>query len=263
MTIAFKNPPINEVILSTYFNPPLTDFRNEHIGLFWAKIKEDFPTVKQQVPMGIAPDVGPVPEEFFPMPRYWFIAGDDVRLIQIQKNAFMFNWRRRDGNAYPRYHADIKPAFDKYYGIFDEFIRTEVNVPNISIYACELTYVNTVGPCVYWKGPQDTPKIIPASSTLSSGVGGGESAGFVSQYAFNMTPNLQLVLGIRAGTLEQQPETHRLVFDIKASGKLGGVSKSRADEWFELAHDAILKCFEEMTSPDIRKEHWIQLEETS
>lgn len=262
MAIAFKNPPINEVIISAYFNPPLVDFRSEHIGLFWTKIKEDFPTVKQQIPVGIAPDIGPVPEEFFPMPRYWFIAGDDVRLIQVQKNAFMFNWRRRDDNEYPRYHANIKPTFDRYYSVFDDFIRTEVNVPNISIDMCELTYVNTVEPCVFWKNLQDTPKIIPAFSTLSSVMEEKESAGFICQYAFNIAPDLQLVIGIRTGTLKQQPDVYGLVFEIKASGRLGGVAKSRSDDWFERAHDAITKCFANMTSPEIQKDYWISLEET-
>ena len=47
-----------------------------------------------------------------------------------------------------------------------------------------------------------------------------------------------------------------LVLEIKASGRLGQVGKSIADEWFERAHDAIIASFVGMTSEDIQQAHW-------
>ena len=44
MTIKFENPPINELVIGTYFNPPLANLRNEHIGLLWSKFRDEFPT---------------------------------------------------------------------------------------------------------------------------------------------------------------------------------------------------------------------------
>ncbi|MEN8132936.1 MAG: TIGR04255 family protein [Pseudomonadota bacterium] len=100
MTIRFKKPPINEVVMSTYFNPLIHGLRNEHIGLFWHSVKETFPYVSQHPPVG-GMDIT-MGQDIFPMPRYWMIAADDINLIQIQKNAFMFNWRRREDD-YPHY----------------------------------------------------------------------------------------------------------------------------------------------------------------
>ena len=148
--ISFENPPVNEVVVSTYFNPPLSDFRNEHIGLFWERIRREFPIVRQQHPVGIRPHS--TTDESSSMPRYWFIADNDINLIQIQKNAFMFNWRRR-GENYPRFHRHIKPAFDKYYGLFSEFIRTEIKtVEKLAVDLCELAYINALEPCELWSG---------------------------------------------------------------------------------------------------------------
>ncbi len=165
-SIAFKHPPVDEVVVSTYFNPPLSDLRSEHIGLFWGKIREDFPVVSQQPP--VMSQQSPVEvvqsinaDEPFPMPRYWIVSEDETELIQIQKSAFMFNWRRRD-DEYPRFHRSIKPAFDGYYGLFSEFIRTEINMTEPLIDLCELTYINVLEPCEYWTGPQDTKKVLPA-----------------------------------------------------------------------------------------------------
>ena len=138
MSVYFKSPPINEVVIATYFKPAV-ELRSEHIGLFWAQIKSEFPLVRQQPPVGTEIPMG---GDVFPMPRYWFTADDGISLIQIQKNAFMFNWRRRE-DEYPRYHK-IKPCFDKYYSLFSEFISAEVPSSEQAIDMCELTYVNAV-----------------------------------------------------------------------------------------------------------------------
>ena len=125
MAVKFKTPPINELIISTFFNPPLANLRSEHIGLLWAAYKKEYPTINQQVPVaGMLDTIGP---EVFPMPRYWFISEDEVNLIQVQKNAFIFNWRRR-GEDYPHFFENLKPAFDKYFSVFEEFARVETEM---------------------------------------------------------------------------------------------------------------------------------------
>ena len=258
-SIRFENPPVNEVVVSTYFNPELSALRSEHVGLFWGKIKEEFPVVSQQVPVGVGPDI--IAGEPFQMPRYWFIADNGINLIQIQRNAFMFNWRRRD-DEYPRFHRDIKPTFDRYYGLFSEFIRTEINAVEPTIDLCELGYINTLEPCEYWAGPQDTVKVIPSFSTLETGIDVFESSGFNCNYAYEVSRDLQLNIGIRNGIKTQQPDVPMLIFEIKASGRLGQVSKSRSDEWFERAHAAIIRCFLDTTNRDIQTRFWKRVEET-
>ncbi len=259
MSIAFKNPPINEVVIATYFNPPLSDLRSEHIGLFWEKIRNEFPVVRQQPPVGTGLAV--VANEIFPMPRYWFIADDGINLIQIQQNAFMFNWRRR-GGEYPRFHRNIKPTFDKYYGLFSEFIRREINTAEPAIDLCELTYVNTLERCEFWTGPQDTTKVIPSFSILAPGINASGSPEFNCNYAYGVTADLQLNIGIRSGINPQQQNAPVLMFEIKASGRVGQIAKPGTDEWFERAHDVILRCFVGMTSLDTQTRFWELVEET-
>ncbi len=253
MSIAFESPPINEVVVSTYFNPQLSDFRGEHVGLFWEKIREDYPVARQQPPVGVGPDL--VSDEVFPMPRYWFIADDDAKLIQIQKNAFMFNWRRRD-NAYPRFHRDIKPTFDRYYDLFSRFLRTEIQMDDPAIDLCELTYVNVVERSAFWDGPQDTQDVIPSFSLLNPGVDTIASPGFDCNYTYRVEDDLQISIGIRSGVMAQQADAPVLIFEIRARARLGQVTKSEADEWFERAHHSVLECFVGMTAQDIQERHW-------
>lgn len=260
LIVTFENPPVNEVVLSTYFNPPLSHFRNEHIGLFWEKIRDEFPTVRQQIPVGVGLEIAA--DEPSPMPRYWFVAENDINLIQIQKNAFMFNWRRRNED-YPRFHRHIKPTFDKYYGLFSEFIRAEIKtVENLAVDLCELTYINALEPSAFWKGPQETANVIPSFSILEPDINANELAGFNCNYAYKIATDLHLNIGIRAATMAQQPEVPVLIFEIKASGRLGKVEKPATDGWFERAHETIIRCFAGMTNLDVQNNYWRRSEGT-
>jgi len=255
MSVYFNNPPINEVVIATYFKPPF-DLRSEHIGLFWKQIKSEFPTVRQQPPVGTEIPVG---GDVFPMPRYWFTADDGISLIQIQKNAFMFNWRRQE-DAYPRYHK-IKPRFDRYYALFSEFIRAEVPSSEQAIDMCELTYVNAIQECDFWAGPQDTNKILPSFCLLQPVVEGWDSVGFNCNFGFYTPERIHLQVAVRSGTTSHANSTPILVFEIKATEQVGSIPKSAADRWFDRAHTAIMDCFLEITSERIQFEQW-QREQT-
>lgn len=247
--VYFDSPPVSEVVLATYFKPAL-DLRTEHVGVYWSQIKSEFPLTRQQPPVGAEMLGG---ADVFPMPRYWFIAEDGVSLIQVQKNAFMFNWRRQD-EMYPTYRS-IKPDFDKQYTRFVDFVRTEVP-SELTIGLCELTYVNSVRQCEYWQGPQDTKKIIPSFSMLLDGRDRWSSAGFESNFVFRMESAMHMQVSIRSGITVQEPRVPILIFEVKASEEVANIKKSEADDWFDRAHGVIMECFLDMTSQRVQKEHW-------
>lgn len=253
--LIFENPPINEVIVSTYFNPPLSGLRNEHIGLFWSEIQDEFNEVNQRTP--IHPERNIIPEEPFPMPRYWFISDDEIYLIQIQRSAFIFNWRRRD-KEYPHFHSSIKPKFDKYFGFFSEFLRRMNIATNPTVDVCELSYINAINECEYWSKPHDTTDVIPSFKVIDPGIEISSSPGFSSDFVFDLTTDLQLNIGIRAGV---QSDVPTLILEIRARGTLGQVTKPRTDEWFDRAHDTIEKCFLNMTASHIQNQYWKPVED--
>ncbi len=262
MKIRFENSPINELVIATYFNPPMFALRSEHIGLFWSRIRDEFPFVEQQAPVGGAESFEQLGDEFFPMPRFWFVAEDKINLIQLQKNAFMLNWRRRDAQ-YPHFAENLKPAFDKYFTIFEDFARNDVGVDEINIDLCELTYINTIEACEYWQGPHDTAKVIPSFAILDVGSKGVAAPAFNCTYVYAQSDDLQLRVSIRNGEATAKPGTPVLVLEIKATGRLGNAGKSGADAWFAKAHDAIIDCFVTVTSRDIQHTYWKPVGEVS
>lgn len=250
MPVNFKKPPVNEVVIATRFNPVL-ELRSEHIGLFWSQIRNEFPVVKQQPPV----DMVRSSNEIFPMPRFWFTAKDEA-VIQVQKNAIVFNWRRLDdGTTYPRYRF-IKPKFDHYFTVFQDFVRKEVSPDEITIDLCELTYVNMIQKCQFWTGPQDTNKILPSFSSLSTGIDDYDLSDVNCSFFFRATGDLRLQVRVRSGMSVTNPNVPILVFEIKATEQVGNITKSEADEWIDRAHVAVMNCFLGMTSQGIQTEYW-------
>ena len=260
MKVRFKNPPINEVVIGAYFDPPLVALRNEHIGLLWSKFRDEFPTVEQRPPIEInlaqPPNpILPVDDEFMVMPRYWFVSEDEVTLIQVQKNAFLLNWRRCD-SEYPHFAENLQPGFGRHYQTFEEFLKKDVCIPVPTVSFCELTYVNMIEPVDYWQGPQDTPNVIQPFSILGSDQPDGSVPTFNCTYRFEVGPDLQLQVAIRSVQDVDPPRSPRLIFEIKALGSPKSDTVPGSDAWYDRAHDAIVAQFLSMTNERIQREFW-------
>ena len=59
----------------------------------------------------------------FPLPRFSIKSPNGEMLIQIQRNAFLFNWRKREGH-YPHFEV-VKKSFDRNFALFMQFLEKE------------------------------------------------------------------------------------------------------------------------------------------
>ena len=248
MNLKFKNPPINELVIGVYFSPPLAKLRAEHIGLFWSKIQERFPHSQNAAPIGRI-EIGP--DDIFPLPRFWFLSEDDSTLIQIQKNAFLVNWRKRE-STYPHYD-NVKKEFDKNFGEFVNFLKTIVGIEDVFIDRCELSYINNISASDFYRGLADVKKIIPSFSFPDTGLKTLNGVNIKTSY--KVTENTQLTITIQNRVIKDEKKQEReiLYYELRTSGKLAEASKSEADRWFEKSHDIIGSCFMNMVSEDAQK----------
>ena len=259
MKVRFKNPPINELIIGAYFDPPLLALRSEHIGLLWTRFRNDLPKVEQREPLLMAASgTGPsaiVGNEFPFMPRYWFVSEDEVNLIQVQKEAFLLNWRKRKAD-YPHFDLHLKPCFDKYFSNFTEFLADEVGISDVGIGLCELTYVNVIEVCEYWQGPQDTPKLIPSFSIPDSGSSASGRSAFNCAFRQDLGSDLQSQIGVRIGENAASPGSPCLILELKALGRPDPEGSTSIDEWYDRAHQMIVAQFLRLTDAGVQRTHW-------
>lgn len=248
-----KNPPINELVVGIYFSPPLARLHAEHIGFFWSKIFEQFPKSQNAPPIGMADVLGMGLDEIFPLPRFWFISEDESTLIQIQRNAFLLNWRKRIGD-YPHYDP-VKEEFDKYYREFEKFLKSFVGIEDIYIDRCELSYINQIPESDLYQGIHDIKKVFPSISLPDTGFEFPLGVNFKTSYSVNGNLQLAITVQNRTSKVEENKERQSLYFELRASEKLTNTTKSEADRFFEEAHGAIGKCFFKMIS-DEAEEFW-------
>ena len=257
MRKVYKRPPIVEVVLAVYLKPALLGLRNEHIGLFWQRIRDRFPIVQQNAPIGEFQDA---PHEVFPLPRYWFIAENRTYLVQLQRNALIINMRRQKED-YPHFDA-VKLLFDEIFAKFSEFLILEKIVDVLNIDTCELTYVNHLAPSKHWTGPNDIGKIIPSFAPLNPGLAGAKLEGVNSINVFRIDEDLSVKLTLRTVAAGDPPQP-RLIFEQRVTGRLKtGVTgeKASVDDWFGRAHDITGKCFGGLTDSDIQHRVWKMME---
>lgn len=242
-----SHPPVNELVIGVYFNPPLLDIYAHHVGILWQALRDRYPRVEQRDPIGNL--FIEAPHELFPMARFWLVSKDDSHLVQVQRNALILNWRRRN-TEYPSFEP-VKAEFDRVFKSFSDFVHTINAEATITVERAELAYVNLVEPCEYWKSPADTSNVIPSYTQLATGT----PATFAVQQSVNIDEKTSVTTAVRVAT--KVPDNVQVLhFEVRVVGALGGVSKTEADVWFSDAHELTGKTFRSITNTDIRQRYW-------
>jgi hypothetical protein len=84
---------------------------------------------------------------------------DGLRLIQLQRDRFILNWRKLDTDAsYPSYDA-LRDLFETELGVFLDF-ASELQLGDFEPTQCELTYVNNLFAGPQWKTLGDLSALV-------------------------------------------------------------------------------------------------------
>lgn len=253
----FEAPPVSEVAISVEFDP-LQNWHAPHAGLFWGGIKAEYPHTETQPPL--PSQVEKFGDEFPQTPeirvelvdpdtmRFWFVSDPKTRLIQVQRDHFVINWRKvRGDEKYPRY-AEIRPRFEREWEHFREFVA-EQDIGAINVQQCEITYVNDILRGEGWEAVSD-------SLTLFCPWWGNGSDGFLPR------PE---EIGI-AGSFRMPDERGRLHFAVQharrqidkrevvqlrltARGKPASSDSAAVLSWMDLGREWIVRGFADLTSP--------------
>jgi uncharacterized protein (TIGR04255 family) len=255
----YGQPPVVETLLAVQFSP-LTKFDIPHFGLYWAKIREDYPNYQ------VLPPLGQVIEQFGservqhpklglelvsrPEIRCWFIEKSGAMLTQVQKDRFIHNWRKQKPEDVYVHYDKIKPRFIEEWKRFCEFlVESDLGTPEIN--QCEITYVNHIEVGHGWKSYGELNKVVSFWSGASSG-------DFLPEPE-SVNIGARFVLPDKKGRLhmEMQPAIRALdaqeilQLNITARGKPESSNLEKVLEWFELGHEWIVRGFTDFTAKDM------------
>ncbi len=99
------------------------------------------------------------------MARVWFHSGQGTPLIQIQRDAFMLNWRYDGTTKYPHYE-EVKKQFVAEFTNYITFIKDVFKRKLNTVNRYELTYINIISENELWTEPTDMGKLFPPSCEL-------------------------------------------------------------------------------------------------
>lgn len=170
-TPSFKRPPVTEVALGVQFKEPLP-LRAVDYGPLWDLFRERYPEYEEQPPLArvletFGDEPRPDPQALmnaaaFPQApvRLWFVNTATGGLIQIQRDRFVFNWRKSDSDSeYPRF-SWVKTQFQEEYGRFLQFLDG-IGIQSAAD-ICEVTYVNHIVDGEGWRSSDDPGALVPA-----------------------------------------------------------------------------------------------------
>lgn len=249
---SYKTPPLNEVSIGLQFEP-LAQLKIPHFGLFWERIREQYPIVEHAPPI-----VGKEQEstEWFPLPRVWFIDRSDSKLVQLQTDRLNFNWRHRDGTGpYPRFQ-EISKQFFQLLADFDQFIAEE-NIGIVVPTSAELTYINLLDKGREWNSVNDLPSVFKDMTWYS------ESSRFLP-FPEKMSWALSFALPSGQGSLAARLKSGIRVADqqeimqleMVASCPIEGGSVKTLLPWYDVAHEWIVRGFDDLTQLEVQRNFW-------
>ncbi len=145
----YRNPPIDEVVIGVQF-PPIPKFQDVHIGLYWQKVRNEYPRTETQpriegpieTPEPPQANTAVIPVSFgMTQARTWLISEAEDYIIQIQNTRFIQNWRHRQA-SYPHFEA-ILGLFEDHYKKFRDLLKAE-GLQEPTVQQIEVSYINWI-----------------------------------------------------------------------------------------------------------------------
>lgn len=251
----YQQPPVNEVVCHVAFSE-LKKLTAPHLGEYWQLIKKDYPVVEEQSPI-ISPIENEEPSPWPSLPRTWFVNPKNHALIQIQKDRFIHNWRKKDDeDTYPSF-KNVFIEFTQRLEQFNNFIEKQ-ELGKIKPVQFELTYVNHIPKDDrIWSSLDDLSKLFIAFSGSTGSkkfLNKMKGMSFVTNYSL---PNEEGIFATKLDSAihnESKKEILRLTMLAK------GITKERSlsdlPRWFNMAHEWIVLGFEDITTINAQTDVW-------
>ncbi len=257
----YERPPVSEVVCGVVF-APLTNLLAPHLGILWERYKPGYSDCQEVLPLPMqleGESDGQATVELLempPLPRIWFIEPDGNRLIQIQRERFHHNWRRKSAeDAYPR-HEEVLAVFYKRLETFRDFLSGQ-RLGELHLKQCEMTYVNHITSGDGWDSLAKIGDVFPDFAWQNrSGRTSGIPMGIDWKTVFELPDGMgRLRITIRNATriTDNQPI---LFFELTARGIGDARTFEEMRSWFEMAHTQIVRTFDDLVNREFQKRIW-------
>ena len=244
----FDAPPINEVVCGVQFDD-LKGWQTVHFGLFWQRIREQYPNFEDQNPLLLLDDRengkrSQMSQDVLPLRRVWLIDATKTYVMQVDPPRFLHNWRRRsESDPYPHFE-DAYSRFTSSLDFFRSFVE-DSSLGEIRPRVYELSYIN------HMVGEEVSPPR-PLESFLSFYRWKEQGRFLAEPSKFHCTLEIplakdagKLTVSVKHGVRKSDGKAI-LVLDLTARGS----AKLDMNDWFDVAHETIVRGFVDITTSE-------------
>ncbi len=247
----YARPPLVEVALGVMFRP-LAALNFAGLADLRARWSGDYPVTQQQPPLPPSSTNGQgafpmVVEVGAPPIRVWLLNEAQDRLVQVQQDRLVANWRATDGTGeYPRY-GTLRREFEARWDDFQQFLveRVPGGVRPLTV---EVTYINVIEPSA--AHPVAIADVLRAHQPLTSHLGPPTQAN--AAYAFD----LAAVDGYPSQlTLAAVPDTSRSPSPVmvQISANAAAAEGKELFDVMDTAHEHVVRLFDEVTTESMHR----------
>jgi len=243
----FNNPPVVELAVSVEFGP-LAAFKTPHFGLFWSQIRAEYPRMEVQPPI-ISTSQSTL-DPLVILPRCWFMDESGARLVQLQNDRVIYNWRKMaQGTVYPHY-GTIRPVFEDVWTRFLTFLATEA-IPLPMVQACEVTYVNQIELSTAEPTKANLLEVFPSWAATAQGSVLGQATPFALDATYVMPEQAGQVRLIAQPGLRQVDAQVVCQLTLTARGTPPSSSGEHIRAWLDMGHMWVVRAFTDITSKEM------------
>jgi uncharacterized protein (TIGR04255 family) len=137
----FERPPVVETSMGFFFSA-IPQWSMRHTWLLWDRFRSEYPEPEFMVPLGEVELKLAGPQDLSHLPlRVWYQNRSRSKLLQVQNNLFLRNWRKTsESHSYEHYDA-CAPEYRVDWSKFLDFLASE-SLPRPQVNRCEITYFN-------------------------------------------------------------------------------------------------------------------------
>lgn len=253
--VSFDRPPVQEIAFAVQLSG--SQLSLEVMVDIGRALKPSFPV--QQLQPALPRMMQPGVQSFSvsvgaPLPRFWFVSEDGLRLVQVQEDRVAFNWRRLGRDApYPRY-GRLRADFEQHLARMAQ-IAPELADDRLQADICELTYVNeleTPGPSA---GQLPLDAVLRMARPLSDGdfLPDADDGQWTGRWTIRNAEGQTAGRLVAAAQPASRQHDQRPIYLLTMTGIMdrevrGGAA---AFEQFDLAHEWIVRGFADLTTKDM------------
>lgn len=261
MLPAFERPPVVETVLGVEF-APIGRWGIPHFGLYWEAIRTDYPEFVVQPPLrshieqfagaSFGPNQARLEPLAEPAARCWFINEAQDRLIQVQKDRFIHNWRRPEqSRVYPRYGA-LRPLFEAEWERFLAFVRQHA-LGDPEVRQCEVTYVNHIEMDDGWRSFSDLNAVLPFWKGLGDADFLPEPETAHVEVRFLMPDQRGRLHAELRHALRGADAKEVLLLTLTARGRPSSSKTADVMSWLDMGREWVVRGFEDLTTEEMHR----------